>query len=302
MELTDSSQATYRLSIVVATRTGWPRIRPCVDAIVGQLDAAHAELIVADSSGLPVPDFAISAPNIRWLQMPGYQPHELRHHGYGVAQAPIVATTEDHCEPSSDWALKMLAIHDLEEDAVGVFGLVDNGSRDKIEDWALYSVGYLPWAPPHVVPRGLPGHANLSFKAYVFGELPPTGDRVLEFRYVEALRDAGYEVVSTDSTLVTHFQSAGLPATMHLLFHNGRLIAGLRRTDMSLHDWVRALAPAAVAVFRTARTLSLARTKPEIRLNVLRGAPYIALFHLTHTLGEGVGYLGGPGRSGYHVH
>jgi hypothetical protein len=302
MELPDSSQSSYRLSIIVATRTGWPHIRQCVDAIVGQLDAAQAELIVADSSGMPVPDFAVGAPNIRWFQLPGYQPHELRQHGYHAAQAPLVATTEDHCEPAPDWALSILAVHESDENAVGVFGLVDNGSRDKVEDWGLYSVGYLPWAPPHVVPRGLPGHANLSFRAHVFDELPATADRVLEFRYVEALRAAGYSVISTDTTLVTHFQSAGVPATMHLLFHNGRLIAGLRRTRMSTADWVRALAPAGVALYRTARTLSLARTKPGIRAQVLRSTPYIALFHLTHTVGEGVGYLGGPGRSGYHVH
>lgn len=132
--------------------------------------------------------------------------------------------------------------------------------------------------------------------------MPPKGDQVLEFRYVEALRTAGYEVVGTDATLVTHFQSAGVPATMHLLFHNGRLIAGLRRARMSPSDWVRALAPAPVALYRTARTLAMARAKPEIRAQVVRGVPFIALFHLTHTIGEGVGYLGGPGRSGFHVH
>ena len=302
MELPDSTQTSYRVSIVVATRTGWPHIRRCVEAIVAQLDAADAELIVADSSGLPVPEWALDAPNIRWFQTPGRQPHELRQDGYAAARAPIVATTEDHCEPTADWARSMVVAHELDQSAVGIFGLVDNGSREKTQDWALFSVGYLPWAPPHPVPRGLPGHANLSFKAHVFDALPPTGDLVLEFRYVEALRAAGYEVVSTDSTLVTHFQSAGLPATMHLLFHNGRLIAGLRRTQMSSRDWLRALAPAGVALFRTARTLALARAKPEIRAEVLRGAPYIALFHLTHTIGEGVGYLGGPGRSGYHVH
>ena len=46
-------------------------------------------------------------------------------------------------------------------------------------------------APPAPVARGTPGHANLSFKRWIFDALPPRGDQVLEFRYVVALRAAG---------------------------------------------------------------------------------------------------------------
>ncbi|HEY5520667.1 MAG TPA: glycosyltransferase family A protein [Candidatus Limnocylindrales bacterium] len=291
----------YQLSIVIPTRVGWPHMRRSIDAVLPQLEAARAELIVSDSSGLPVPDFA-SASNIRWLRLPGMPAHVLRQHGYREARGAIVAITEDHCAPAADWAASILAEHARAPNAAGIFGLVDNGSRDKAVDWALYSVGYLAWAPPTPVARGTPGHANLSFKSWIFRQLPPQGDQVLEFRYVGALRDAGYEVLATDRTLVTHFQSAGLPQTARLLFHNGRMIAGVRRDRMTGRDWLRAMAPGPVALFRTLRTCGIAGSKPQIQANVLKSLPIILMLHLSHTIGEGVGYLGGPGKSGQQVH
>ncbi len=299
MSATDNR--AYRLTIVIPTRVGWPQMRRSVDAVVPQLEAAGAELIVADSSGLPAPDFS-KADNIRWLRLAHTPGYELRQRAYRESRGAVIAVTEDHCEPAADWAQRVVEEHQRLPGAAGIFGLVENGSRGKAVDWALYCVGYLAWAPPQPVAGGAPGHANLSFKAWVFKELPPTGDQVLEFRYVSALRDAGYEVLATDRTMVTHFQSAGFPATARLLFHNGRVVAGLRRQRMTARDWLRAVAPVPVAIFRTARTIALSRTKPQIQAEVLTSAPVIALFHLSHTMGEGVGYLGGPGKSGREVH
>jgi hypothetical protein len=291
----------FRITVIVPTRVGWPDMRTSVDAILPQLDAANAELIVADSSERPVPDFA-AAENITWLVVPDAPSHALRAAGYAAATAAIVAITEDHCAPEPDWLEHILAEHEREPNAAGVFGLVDNGSRDHAVDWALFSVGYLAWAPPHPARRGAPGHANLSFKRWIFDAMPVVGDQVLEFRYVAALRDAGYEVVGTDRTRVTHFQSAGLPATATLLFHNGRTIAGLRRQQMSAMDWLRILAPGPLALFRTWRIIRLAAEKPQMQRNIQRSLPFVALLNLAHTIGESVGYLGGAGQSGRRLH
>jgi hypothetical protein len=241
-------------------------------------------------------------PNIRWISRPHTPSWDLRSIGYAHADAPVVAITEDHCAPSAEWLGTLLDLHAEMPDAAAIFGLVDNGSRDNSVDWALFGAGYMAWAPPQPAPRGTPGHANLSFKSWVFDVMPPRGDQVLEFRYTAALRDAGYRVVRTDRTKVTHFQSAGLRPTLELFFHNGRSIAGLRREDMSASDWLRAAVPAWIAGYRTLRTLTLARSKPEMQPHIYAGAPYVALIHLAHTLGESVGYLGGPGASGLRLH
>jgi Glycosyl transferase family 2 len=291
----------FRLTIIIPTQSGWPAMRRSADAVVTQLAQNRAELIVADASGLPAPAFADGS-NVRWLSLPGRSSYALRQAGYRHARAAVIAVTEDHCEPAPDWVATVLEEHERVPEAAGIFGLVENGSRDGAVDWALYSVGYLAWAPPAPARRGAPGHANLSFKAWAFRVLPPMGDQVIEFRFVTALRDAGYLVMGTDRTLVTHFQKAPLATNMKLLFHNGRLIGGLRRAQMDDRDWIRAVAPALIAGYRTARTARLARSKPAIEAQVLRALPFVAVLHFAHAIGESVGYLGGPGQSGRRVH
>jgi len=148
----------------------------------------------------------------------------------------------------------------------------------------------------------LPGHANLSFKRWVFDVLPPSGEHILEFRYVAALRELGYRVQATNTTRVTHFQSSNVRTTTTLMFHNGRVIGGLRRGRMGLSDWARLLARSWIAALRTARTLRLAQQKADIQAEVVRSAPLIGLLNFAHALGESVGYLGGPGGSGLRLH
>lgn len=276
-------------------------MRLSLDAVLPQVRAVGGELIVADASGLLPPDWASEA-DIHWLSLPGVPGYELRQRAYAAAQAPIVAVIEDHVAPSHDWLAAVLAEHEAYPDAAAIYGIVENGSRTHLLDWALFSVGYLAWAPPQPAGNGSPGHANLSFKNWAFSRVPPRDDEVLEFRYVDALRRAGYVVHASDRLHVTHYQSSGLRQTASLFFHNGRTIAGLRRRRMTGRDWIRTIAPLPIAAFRTLRTLEIARSKPEIEPAVRRSAPFIALLHAVHALGEGVGYLGGPGRSGSRLH
>ena len=108
-------------------------------------------------------------------------------------------------------------------------------------------------------------------------------------------------VVADDRLRVRHYQCEPVEPTMELFFHNGRAIAAIRRPYMAAHDWARVVAPHLLAGYRTARTLRRVWGKP-FRGEALRATPYIALLHLAHTVGEGVGYLYGPGVSGRHLH
>jgi hypothetical protein len=296
-----AADTNFRITVVITTRAGWPHMRRSVDAVLPQLGPNDGQLVVVDASGLPVPEFA-DQHQVVWISLPPTPSYELWRIGYGRAKAPIWAVTEDHCAPSADWLRTLIELHDELPEAAAIFGLVDNGTRDKSVDWALFAAGYLAWAPPEPARTGAPGHANLSFKAWAFDVVPPRGDQILEFRHVTALRAAGYRVVATDRTLVTHFQSAGLGPSLELFFHNGRSIAGLRRQEMDATDWLRAALPGLLAGYRTLRTLRLAGSKPDIEREVMAGTPIIGMLHLAHALGESVGYLGGPGGSGLRLH
>lgn len=276
-------------------------MRLSIDAVLPQVRAQGGQLIVADASGLAVPDWA-AADDVVWLSMPGAPGYDLRQAAYRAAAAPVIAITEDHAAPAEGWLAALLEEHAQHPEAAVIYGIVENGSRDHRVDWALYGVGYLAWAPPHPAGEGNPGHANLSFKSWIFDYVPPEGDEVLEFRYVAALRRAGHQVHASDRLRVTHFQSSGLAHTAQLFFHNGRAIAGLRRTRMSARDWIRTVAPLLIAGFRTVRTLRAAQAKPDIQPHIARSVVFIALLHALHAVGESVGYLGGPGDSASRLH
>ena len=291
----------YPLAVVVPTRVGWPEMRISTDAILPQVRAMKAQLIVVDASDADLPAWADS-PDIKWLRLPGAPGTELRQLGYASADAPIIAIIEDHAAPEPDWLTQVLAEHAANSDAAAIYGIVENGSREHLIDWALYAVGYLPWAPPEPDAHGNPTHCNLSFKAWTFERVVPEADTKLEFRYVAALRDAGLTVVASDRMRVIHYQCTGLRRTSALFFHNGRTIAGLRRERMHGLDWLRAGAPLMMAGYRTLRTLRTARTKPHIEPVIVRSLPHVVLLHAMHAMGESVGYLVGAGDSPSHLH
>ncbi len=292
---------SYPVSVVIPTRVGWPDMRISVDAVLPQIQESGGQLVIADASGRPTPDWASSDGTV-WLSMPDAPGYALRQAGYAAAQAPLVAVTEDHCAPAPDWLREIISEHAQDPDADVIFGVVENGTPDHLIDWALYGVGYLAWAPPSPLESGSPGHANLSFKARTFGEVRPTGDSVLEFRYIDELRRAGRRVVASDRLRVTHYQSAGVPKTAWLFFHNGRAIAGIRREHMEAMDWVRTFLPGPIAAYRTLRTIRLANTKPAVRPAIIRSLPFIAMLHGFHAAGESIGYMTGPGNSPRHLH
>jgi hypothetical protein len=292
----------YPISVIVPSMRGWPMMRSYLPEIIRQAGEIGGQVIVADGSGLPFPS-EWETSGVVWLRMPGAPPHVLRQAGYRAADAPIVAMTEDHCLAANDWLAAMIEAHASDPDAAVIFGQVDNGSTEHLVDWAVYCVGYGVWAPPmSPIGRSTPGHANMSWKRSALDRLPATGDRVLEFRYIAALREMGERVAASDMPRVTHYQCDDVPTTARLMYNNGRTIAGLRRHRMDRYDWIRALAPSIIAGYRTARTLASAASKPPLRGPALRSLPFIALVHMSHAVGESVGYALGPGNSFMHLH
>ena len=291
----------YPISVVIATRVGWPKMRTASDPVFPQVKQVGGQLIVVDSSGQPQPQWATD-PDVLWIQGPGATPYELRQAGYAAAEAPIIAVTEDHCICDPGWVAMHIEEHERHPEAAAIFGMVDNASREHLIDWALYGVGYLASAPPDPSGQRNPSHANLSFKASTLREVAATGDAVIEFRYLDRLRSAGHIVLPSDKLRVSHVQSTGLVTTSKLFFNNGRYIAGVRRQNMTASDWLRALAPGLLAGYRTLRTVRIGRSKPAFRPVLVQTAPFVALLHGLHASGESVGYFFGPGNSANFLH
>ena len=274
-----------------------------LESIVPQLRARQGLLVVADSSGRPVPpEFEAQADTI-WLEQPRQSVFTTRRAAYASAGAELVAVTEDHCRVADDWLELIVAAHAAAPDAAAVGGAVENGTREHVSDWALYLMGHVRWAPPLPREPGIVvGHSNISYKRWAIDQMPANGADAIEIFYHRLLRRKGYRVIVDDRIRVRHYQCLDLPELTRLQFNNGRAIAGLRRQRMAAPDWLRLALPGPLAAYRLGRTLTVALGKPIPRRWVLASVPYLAVAHLAHAAGEATGYLRGQGGSAILLH
>ncbi len=286
------------LSVIVATRQGWPSIEQAIGDLVEQVEEVGGELIVLDASGREPP--ALPG-HVRWLQQPDdLSVFQLRERGYREATADVVALTEDHCHVMPGWCRRILELHSAHPEAAAVGGSVANGTRDSDIDWAAFLVTQLPYTAP--LPDGpspwVTGPANLSLKRRAIERLPDNkGFGTIELFDQSALLAPGDVFWLENGLVVDHYQSLGFGGTSVIEFHNGRALGGFRRRAMSWRDLVRVLAMPLVLGYRIVRTIRMARTRQVPSSAVRAAAPAIAWLHACASAGELVGYVLGPGDS-----
>ncbi len=126
------------VSVVIPTFKRPALLKKCLEALLVQtLPASACEIIVVDDAGTEstrsmVRKYASSRkePRIRYLSIVGkHGPAAARNRGWRVAQAPVVAFTDDDCIPEPDWLANGLAA--FTEKTAGVSGrvIVPSGAR-----------------------------------------------------------------------------------------------------------------------------------------------------------------------------
>jgi glycosyltransferase involved in cell wall biosynthesis len=287
------------LSVVIPTHGDVASLARCLDALLPQAAAVGAEVIVVDGTRKGgTPPAAARDPRVRWLHRPGLDVFRLRRAGYEVAQAPIIAVTEDHCEPPPDWCSRHLHAHRRHPEAAGIAGGVENATDAHLIDRATFLVAHSGAMPPFPPDARVGGQANVSYKR---GYTPVSADDqgsdgAVEQYHNDRLREAGERLVGDDSIVVRHYQSEGVIATSINHFHDGRFNAALRARRTTPADIRRRAGLAGVfAAARTARVVVRASRKgvPARRLAVL--IPAIAWLQWCHAAGEILGYVRGEG-------
>lgn len=282
------------LSVLVATVQGWDEMSGCLERLLPQAVATGAEIVVADAVGIPYP---LTHPNLRVVFIAGKSVFELRAAAVGEARGEIVAFTEDHCRVAPDWCEQIIAAHRAHPEAALIGGRVVNGSPHKLIDWANFLLTFSPFLKPSTTPRGtrVPPPANVSYKRDRLPSHPATGE--LEIALPERLQAEG-AVVMLDGIEMAHVQTHGFFSTFVHHFDNGRATAGLALLS--------APSPA-----RRRRIGAALRAFPRllwvtVRNTMRRGAvpwrgrlslPLVAIVIGSHTVGEIVGAMRGPGNS-----
>lgn len=294
------SRAGPALSVVVATRQGWPGIRPCIESLRAQIEEVDGQLVIADGSGRPAPDAREVGGRVEWIQQDGASVFELSHVSYAAARAPIVAITEDHCTVRPGWCAGILRAHEEYPDAVAIGGAIENGSPDTRIDWASYYITQGPFQAPlaNGPAERIATEANLSFKRAALESIdhqPGLGSIIL--LYLMSLRAGGSILVNDDRLVVDHFQSLPFGETSAIHFHNGRTIAAFRRTQVRGRELVRILALPVLPAYRSWRTIRIGLAKGRHRRALVDAIGGIVWLEYCHAAGELLGYATGAGRS-----
>jgi hypothetical protein len=292
------------ISAVLATRDGWPRIRSALQPILDEARAAEVEVIVADGSGYPPPDRDELGMDVDWLERPGASVLQLYGVAIGHARGPIIAMTEDHCRPHAGWLSGIRRAFDEHPEADAVGGAIENGSTETPVDWASFfmtqGVHMAPLAPR---PRLLPNESNVAYRRSALEGISRHGGRgVILLLHNQMLRRQGALLMADDRFVVDHHQSVPLGETSALHFHNGRVIAGLSRGNMTARDLLRLVAWPVFPIYRSARTVRTILRKGRYRRQLLQSLPYILWLEYCHAAGAAIGYLTGPGRSADALH
>ena len=281
------------ISVVIPVRLAQATIASTLEAAIGQAREVDGQVIAAIWRGDPsyrvVESIAAKEPGVLKLvtsDAPCGVP-QLRHDAVRAARAPWVVITEDHCLFPSGWLAGMLK---GTGDVRG--GAVANG-RDSYAGWAQYFARYAAFMPP--VKDGPAPHLSGNNACYARHLL----DSVLtEGGFWEAdlnrkLAERGVRFFMYSGLTIKQRQQRGWFEFASLRFRHGRCYGGQRGGSKPLALLRAPLIPA-VLIWRILRAELHQRYAVGWFVVTL---PLQVLYILAWSLGEGIGYLLGPGQS-----
>jgi len=294
------------LSVVIASVNGHRYIAQCLSSLEKQFAGDCAEVIVLECSGDNTAErIAEEHPQVTIIPFPTPRPiPELRSIGIRQARADIVVTTEDHCVFDEDWYGQILKAHQANPQAA-IGGAVENGSRQRLVDWAAYICEYGKFMLPFPPGPGtdLPG-PNVSYKRVVLektcSDLLDRG--VWENVLHERLVSGGMELRMDPSIVVYHAKAFGFWEFLAQRYYFGRSFAATRVARASLLTQmffvsISLLLPP-LFLWRYARYFI---GKRRFIKELIKTSPLLVIFAVAWSVGEFFGYAFGDGGSSLKV-
>ena len=295
------SSSAPNMSVVVVILGGRSYLPRCLEALVQQVSGEDTEIVVPCDGRTP--DLAAVRklfPAVRFITVSGPRTYaELRALGVQESRGTIVALTEDHCTPNSDWCAQIRKAHAGPHAAVG--GAVDKKESDTAVNWALYLADYGRYMSP--MPEGPLHHLSDCNVSYKRSSLQAIGDvwhnEFHEPAVHEALRARGESLWFSPHVVVRQQRSLGFSEAVKDRYSFGRLFGGERVASAS---WLLRLFYISFSVLLpgllTARVAQHVFRRRRCTGAFLYALPALALLNLAWAWGEFVGYVTGrPGDS-----
>lgn len=289
-----------KISVVIVSLLGLPVLGDCLLALESQRGEFDTEIILvtpnlngaSEQIKKDFPRVKLLEPAER-LGIP-----QLRALGLAEATGDIIAITEDCCIAPENWFEEIIKAHESGYDVVG--GAIENGSTDRVINWAAYICEYSQMMLP--VPSGevsgLAGN-NSSYKRSVFDRLDESvKNDYWEYFLYQELQKQGVKILSVPAIVVFKKKEFGFMYFLTQRFHFSRSFAGMRgKLIPPSRRIISALFSPALPFLMTGRIAQQVFGKKRYVKEFLLSLPLLSIFMVSYAAGEFTGYVFGAGKS-----
>lgn len=136
------------LSVVVVTLVDREHLDRCLELLTHTETSGNFEVIVpVDETMEHISTMEARYPGWKFVRTAGICSYaQLRSVGVRAASGRLVAVTEDHCLPATNWVQNIIDAHAAAPVAIG--GVVEKTGPDDPLNWAVYFLDYLRYMPP----------------------------------------------------------------------------------------------------------------------------------------------------------
>lgn len=299
------TQKTPSLSVIIASVNGRPMIEECLASLEAQQGNTDAEVIVMDITGEDTARLLEERfPSVKLMSIGERRTiPQLRTAGLLAARGEIIAVIEDHCIADPHWYEAIVNAHRAHPECVAVGGAVENGSRTRLIDWAVFFCEYSAYMLPVLrgIVEDIPGN-NASYKRRAFDNVPNVeyvlGQRFWESGLHQHLRARGERFLSEPSIVVYHKKHFGFGYFLSQRYHYSRYYAGMLVSEAGVPlRLFRSLAALALPFLLLARIMARVAGKRRHLKELLLAYPLLIVFTIAWAIGEMVGGVLGPGQS-----
>ncbi|MDQ3180594.1 MAG: hypothetical protein M3Q33_08740, partial [Acidobacteriota bacterium] len=206
--------------------------------------------------------------------------------------------TEDHCIAPENWFSEFLKAHEKGYAVVG--GAIENGSRERLTDWAVFLCEYSSFMPPIAAGETefVAGN-NVSYQRTAIEKISDDiKTNYWEYFLQAELRRMNIGFLAVPTLIVSHKKEFGFFYFLSQRFHYSRSFAAMRRRKSSVAQQIFYLLYAPVAPFHlTWRIVQNVHQKKRNMRELLLAFPMLFIFMLSYAFGEFVGQIFGAGNS-----
>ena len=221
----------YKISVIIPSVNGLPVIAECLSALENQECNFDFEVIVVDRTQDETKDYICKHfPHVNLIKLtsPRSIP-EMREIAISESQGEFLAIIEDHCIAPQNWLAQIADAHESGYEVIT--GPVENGSRDRLIDWAVFLCEYSSFMPPVMNGEAnfIAGN-NCSYKHSIINQI----DKSLIKNYWEyflqaELKHRQVKFLSVSSLIINHKKEFGFFYFLSQRFHYSRSFAAMRK-------------------------------------------------------------------------